>query len=153
MRLQLFILYLILSASYRGESQLIYFSSIEDFGLTNDSNYVRIGLFNILTCESSILYIDTIVHGDDPYFEWVDLALCPNGDLYGMTHDGIYKINISNREYIKIVEPSSPFRFFDAGLHCSKDSILYFGERDIASYDLKSSNFIYFVRLPSAKAI
>ncbi len=143
---------------YDIKAQRIYYSSIEDLAIDSLLK-TEIGEFNLLTCEAVPYYIDTTIYsvsagGGIGYYEWVDIALCPDGRLFGLGQDGVYEIDIQNQSEIKLIEPQSPpFRFWSKGLYCSKDSVLYFGERDIGSYDLNSGLTAYYGRLPTATAL
>ena len=138
-------------------AQSIYYSSIED--LDEDTLLkTEIGLLDLLTCQITQLYIDTTRRipgiGVIGYYEWTDISLCPDGRLFGLGHDGIYEIDIMNQSELKLFEPDNPpFRFWFSGLYCSKDSVLYFGQRDIGSYDLNTDLVSYYGRLPSSTSL
>ncbi len=143
-RILLYIILTIWSTSV--QSQEVYYSSISN--LPNGGLQTVIGKFDILSCLKTELFVDTTFVS----LEWTDIALCPDGNLYGLSHDGIYFIDISARSYLKILD-DPPYPRWEKGLLCTKDSILVFGERDILGLDIASGNLTHYGRLPSSMAI
>lgn len=110
-------------------AQQIYYSSITS--LSSGGLQTVIGSFDPLTCQKNQLFVDTTF----TYLEWADLALCPDGNMYAISHDGIYHIDLVADSYQKIVD-DPPYPRWERGLLCTKDTILIFGENDILKYDI-----------------
>ncbi len=68
----------------QGQAQEILYSSNEDLG--GDSIRIEIGVFDLTDCALKELYTDTTKYLNS-YVEWVDIALCPDGILYGLGDD------------------------------------------------------------------
>ena len=132
--------------------QNIYYSSIDN-NSTSDSTITLVGSFDIGNCLTTELYNNIIANGEE-YGEWIDIAICPDGNLYGLGHDGIYLIDIPNQNHVKILdEPPPPAQRWEKGLTCTKDTVLIFGERDILSYDINTQILVHHGRVPSSLAI
>jgi len=130
-------------------SQGIYYSSITR--LTDPYYRTSIGVFNIIDCSTKDLYVDTssTISG---YLEWGDIALSPDGKIYGLARDGIYLIDIANQNHIKIIDPP-PFPRWKKGITCTKNNVLIFGERDIFGYDLNTSIMTHYGKVPFSLSI
>jgi gliding motility-associated-like protein len=145
MKHYLFIL-LFLSEILEIEAQSIYYSSISN--LSADSYLTVIGSFDIQNCSKSELYIDTTTSSVG-YFQWIDIALSPEGKLYGLGNDGIYLIDLVNQTQTKILDgPTPPNHRWLSGMSCTKDTVLIFGERDLFSYTINSQGLFHNGRLP-----
>ncbi|MGB4849678.1 MAG: gliding motility-associated C-terminal domain-containing protein [Saprospiraceae bacterium] len=131
-------------------SQSLFISSIDK--IDNVHVGVKIGLFDFKTCMTQTLSLDT-TNTSIGYGEWGDLAVCPDGKLYGLGHDGIYTLDLLNQTEIKLFEPSPPIRYYEKGMVCTKDTTLIFGERDVASYNINTGQVIYYGRLNSGYSI
>lgn len=134
------------------DAQSILFSSISG---NWDTLNTKIGEFDLLNCVSTDLYKDTTYNNiNNGYGEWGDIALCPDGNLYGMGHDGLYLIDLLNQSHSKIADgPGPPNQRWFKGMTCTKDSVLIFGERDLFTYDLKTQNLVHHGRLPGSMNI
>ncbi len=120
------ILYFILILTYtKSVAQSIYFSSFQNLPSPNPDLEVEIGIFNFENCLTTTLCLDTTKSGVG-YYEWYDLALCPNGELYGLGRDGIYELDLISNNHIKLLQPMPPMRFWNKGLFCTKDTVLIF---------------------------
>jgi gliding motility-associated-like protein len=141
-----FFIILLFSETLHLKAQSIYYSSISHH--TGDTALAAIGLFDIQMCAKSELYIDTTLLSIG-YYEWIDIALSPEGKLYGLGHDGIYLIDLVNQTQIKVLNgPGPPNHRWFSGMICTKDTVLIFGERDLFSYDINSHGLIHHGRLP-----
>ncbi|MGB4848938.1 MAG: gliding motility-associated C-terminal domain-containing protein [Saprospiraceae bacterium] len=132
-----------------GQAQQIYYSTIQS--AVGVDNIATIGIFDLTDCTSTELYVDTTSQFTG-YIEWRDVALGADGNLYGLSNDGIYIIDIVNQKHTRLIGP--PFTHpRDKGLACTKDSILIYGERNLYSYDLNSHVFMSYGQLPTSMAV
>lgn len=133
---KLVLYFLLLTEITFSNAQLVYYSTVES--LPGEDNRVVIGIFDLKTCSSKELYIDTTDHNVG-YVEWIDIALSPDGKLFGLGQDGISEINLVSLSHTLIVPgPTPPNQRWRAGLECTKDNTLIFGERDLFTYDIQN---------------
>ncbi|MEP6645850.1 MAG: gliding motility-associated C-terminal domain-containing protein [Saprospiraceae bacterium] len=137
--------------SYHSWTQSIYYSSHNRISV--DSLKTVIGEFNLSNCITQELYVDTTL-STNGYHEWLDIAFCPDGSIYGLGQDGIYLIDLVNQNHTKLLDgPGSPTQRWNKGMTCTKDSVLIFGERDIFSYEINTQKLVHHGRMTGSMNI
>ena len=146
---EIIILFLILYCHLFGLSQTVYYSSVRHLLPNLYEN--RIGVFDLLSCDTLILFKDTTDISGYVYFGGI--AFGANGILYSLTYDGIYEIDLQAQTHTKVLDGPPLPRIWRKGIASTKDSLLIFGERDFFSYDINSQVLTYHGRIPISLSV